>query len=644
MSPILQTRIPVFKPAKDVSVEWSDFRRGLNTLLKETEVAKNELVQADNLILTGKGVPTKRWGTKDYFMSSATGSVRGLKGFYQSDGTNQLLAVTDQGVLTRKSGASYSTLTGVSWASGNDVNMAQLGDSMYIVNGQRDMVIYSNPTLTGFPTIATPTGVFATQFSGVSGTNTYSYRVSAVSNVGETLASQAILTENNPQSLSEGMVKVNWTAVSTASGILQSYNVYGRDLGNETFIGSVDPASTVFFDDGTAVPTTFTFPPTADSTGGVNAKFVERFEDRLVFAGIEGSPTKVVISGKWPNHEKFDVSFGGNTANIEPDSGDNITGLTIFEDRIIVTKERSIWQITLRSTIFGNFTIWEPVVRLITKSHGCISNRSIVAVENDVFFLTRNGIYALGYEPNVINVLRTNEISAKIRPFFDNLSIAQKRKATSFYKNFKYGISFPGKDKTMVYDRERLAWMGPWDRDANVYELYFDSTGVEHLLYGEDDGEDVVEYSSAFIDDNGSAFNTTLRTRKEDFGDWTAFKDIKDVFLRFRNVQGEISADVRLQLRTGDITTSKSFSITTTAQNAGWGADQWGNTQWGDSEESGGAVDTNEIIRQVILNKAARNMQIIITTTAAKDVYELLNIRSIAKPQGRGLNPLAERV
>ena len=61
----------------------------------------DELVQADNLILIGKGVPTKRWGTKDYFQASATGSVRGVIGLYQKDGTNQLLSITDQGVLTK---------------------------------------------------------------------------------------------------------------------------------------------------------------------------------------------------------------------------------------------------------------------------------------------------------------------------------------------------------------------------------------------------------------------------------------------------------------------------------------------------------------------------------------------------------------
>ena len=642
--PILSTKIPAFKPAKDLEANWDNFRKGLNLLLKETEIDKDELAQADNLVLIGKGVPTKRWGTANYFLSSATGSVRGLKGFYQADGTNQLLAITDQGYLTKKSNASYSTLTGASWASGYNMSMAQLDDKMYMVNGQREMVRYSNPALVGFPTIATPSNVFATQYSGVSGTNSFSYRVSTISNVGETLASTAIEADNCPQDLKDGQVLVSWSAVSTASGVRQGYNIYGRYLGDERFLASVDASSTNWFDNGDATPQDFTFPPTSDSTGGINAEFVTRFQDRLVFAGIDGEPDKVAISGKVPHHEKFDLSLGGNYIRIEPDAGDNITGLEVFEGKIIVFKERSIWQVTLSNLSIGNFVVTIPTAQKITSSHGCIAPRSIVAVENDIFFLSRKGVYALGYEPNIFNVLRTSEISAKIRPFFDNLSIAQKKAAAAFYHKFKYGITFPGKDKTLVYDRERLSWMGPWEKDARVFETYYDSSGDEHLIYGEDDAPNVTEYDENFGDDKGTAIKTILRTRKEDFKSWEQFKNIKEIFTLFRNVQGTINVDIRLQQRDGSITTAKSFTISTTASNAGWGSGLWANFQWGDSEEEGGASDINEVYRWMVMNKAARNIQFIIKTTNRNDNYELLSIKTKAKPLGFGFILSSEKV
>ena len=642
--PILPTRVPPFKPKKDVKVTWDNFRKGLNTLLKETELDGTELAQADNLMLVGKGVPTRRWGTDLYFLSAATGSVRGLHGLYESGGTNQLLCLTDQGVLTKKSSASYSIITGASWASGYDASMTQLDDDVYITTGQREMVRYSSPTLYSFPTIAIPTGAFATQISGVSGTNSYSYRISALSNVGETVGSAITEAGDCPQDLTAGSVKVTWTGVSTASGVLQGYNIYGRDYSDERFLGSVAANNTTFIDNGEAIPQEFTYPPTADSTGGIVAKYVIRFEDRLIFAGIPGEPDKVVISGHQPFHEKFDWSYGGGWQKVEPDAGDNITGLSVFEGKIIIFKEKSIWQMVLSSKQVGNFSVVVPILQLITASHGCISHKTIVPVENDTFFLSRNGVYALGYEPNIFNAIRTTEISVKVRPFFQNLSVSNKKSACAEFHKNKYVISFPGKDKTIVYDRERLAWMGPWTIDANALMVYYDSSGEDKLIYGSDTEPKAYDFSAGYSNDDGTVIKTELRTKKEDFGDWFQFKHIKNISTLFRNVSGTINTDIRLQDRKGQVTTAKSFSITTTTSNAGWGADGWGVALFGDSEESGSALDINEIYRYARLNKAARNIQLTIKTTNTNDNYELLSIRIIGKPLGEGFTPSSEKV
>jgi len=628
-----------FEKTKELEFSWDNFRGGLNTLLRESEIGDDELSQASNILLVGKGVPTKRWGTALYYLSNATGSVRGLAGFYQADGTNQLLSITDQGYLTRRSGASYTMITGASWASGYDAYMAQLGDKTYIVNGQREMVRYSNPTLVGFPTIGIPTGVFATQMSGVSGENSYSYRVSAVSNVGETLAAEAVLADNCPQDLLDGAVKVSWTAVSTASGILSGYNVYGRTLGDERFLGGVDATSTAFIDDGTAIPYEFTFPPTSDSTGGINAKFVIRFEDRLVFAGIDDDPSQVIISGKEPHQEKADISFGGNYIRIEPDAGDAITGLGIYRDKIIVFKERSIWQVTLSQVRIGNFFVTIPTATMITGSHGCIAPRSIVPVENDLFFLSSKGVYVLGYEPNIaIDVLRTNELSVKVRPTFAGISTSSKAGAAAAYYDFKYLISFPGTNQTMVFDRERQAWTGPWTTDARVYEVYKDSSNEYHLLYGSDSDPNVIEFDDTEINDQGSVIETRLRTKKFDFGNWSVFKIIKDVLLHFRNLAGRVFVDINLENRSGRTTSAKSFTAQSTSGNSGWGASMWADAQWGDSAETRGTGEIDDVVRWAKFGsgKVARNIQLDIRTTDAIANYELLGVRGTARERGKG--------
>lgn len=641
---IISRNAATYKPPKPIEFTWDTFRKGLNTLLRANEISNEELAQAENIVLRGKGIPTKRWGTNLYYQAgNATGSVRGLKGFYKSDGTNELIALTDDGFLTKKSGASYSTLTGASWASGYNAYMAQLNNTLYIVNGQRELAKYSSPTLVGFATIATPVITGATNLSNASGTTTKGYRVSAVSQVGETLGSTTFELMNQPSDLggtAGGTIRLTWTGVSTASGILRGFNIYGRETGYERFLAGV-PASTTFYnDDGSSTPLEFTFPPTADSTAGPTAKYLERFQDRLIFAGILNEPSKVLISGRSPNHEKFDLSFGGNYLNIEQDAGDNITQIKTFRDRIVVFKEKSIWEVTLGSEQIGNFFVTTPSLKLITNSYGCIAPRSVVAVENDLMFLSRTGVYTLGYQSGfAFDLLRTNEISIKVRTFFDSLTIDQKENAVATYFMKKYIIAFPGLNKCMVFDTERAAWVGPWTIDAQVFENFFDSDSVEHLLLGHDDSTNVDEMSETLTTDSGTAIQTILRTKQEDFGDWSLFKNLKNIFTQFRNITGQVNVDIRLEGRSGSVVSAKNFTITPDTGNSGWGADLWGTGLWGSSNSAGGGVDTQQIIKWRELNKIARTMQITITTTQSTANYELLGIRGNAAPVGSGIRP-----
>jgi len=644
------TRPTSYKPSKFIPFEWNTFRSGLNILLRENELAPDELAQADNILLKGKGIPTKRWGTANYFSAgNASSSTRGLKGFYKSDQTtNELLSLTDDGYLVKKNGSSFTTLNGASWASGNNAYMTQLNDTIYIVNGQRELTKYSSPTLVGFATIAVPVITGASNLSNATGTTTKGYRITAVSQVGETLSSGTFELKNQPAvlgGLAGGTIRLTFTGVSTASGILQGFNIYGRDSGNETFISSENPTSTTYDDNGAALPRLYAYPPLSDSTGGPKAKYIARFQDRLVFAGISGEPSKVLISGKVPNHEKFDVSFGGTYIRIEPDAGDDIVQLSTFRDRIIVFKQRSIWQITLGTDQIGNFFVTVPILSLITASHGCIAPRSVAAVRDDIYYLSRKGVYSVGYQLGyTFDILRTNELSLKVRPFFNSLTVAQLQNSVASYFDFKYIISFPGLDKTLIFDVERGAWLGPWTRDANIFEIYYDSTNGEHLLFGDDDGSAIDEFSENFTNDKGAAIPTILRTRQEDFGDWSLFKNIRNIFTQFRNVTGSVSVDIRLETRSGSVLTAKNFTVTPATGNSGWGSFVWANTTWGNSVAGGGGIDAQQTIRWNNLNKAARTIQLTFSTSNAVDNYELLGVRGDAKPIGSGFRPSSWRV
>ena len=97
--------------------------------------------------------------------------------------------------------------------------------------------------------LGSPSGVAVT-FFGASGGTTYGYRISALNNYGETLASSSIsLTEGNASLSASNFNRIVWNRVLGAN----SYKVYGRTLNSELFMASI--SSNVYFDDtGTVTP------------------------------------------------------------------------------------------------------------------------------------------------------------------------------------------------------------------------------------------------------------------------------------------------------------------------------------------------------------------------------------------------------
>lgn len=649
--PAFIKRMPPYNPQKPSVANWDNFRGGLNTFLDATEIRGNELAQADNLLLSGEGIPSKRWGSSLYFLAGATGAVRGITSYYNG-ATNELLVLTDWGLLTKMSSASYTAITGASWPSGYEATFTQLSNTVYIASGERELVKYAGTSLTNFATIAMPVLTGITNYSGASGIGELtkvSYRVSAEGEVGETLGSVALSLASVQADPNQMRTRITWGAVSTASGDLKGYVVYGREPGRETFMTRVNNFTLNYDDDGDDTPSLIVEPPTYDTTGGPQGKFIIRYKDRLIMAGIDNEPTKVMISGRVPNQEKFHWSYGGAYILIDPDSGENITGLAVLRESILVFKERSVWKLTLGTVTSGNWVLTDPTYELLTASHGSVSHKTLVAVEDDLFFLSRRGVYAIGYKPGLLNQLATTEISAKVRDKIDSINPNKWSSATAEYIDYKYILTYPTiasnyPDQQLVFDRERSAWMGPWFISANNLFRYYDTTNTERLVYGSNVTPNIYELSSTYTTDDGNAIDTTLRTKKEDFGSWNLFKTIKDIFFQFKDITGSVNVDVYIEERSGNVVTAKNFSVTSSSGDSGWGSFTWGDFQWGDSEAHVGAGDTSEILRWLNTNKTGRSVQIQVRTTDASANYKLLGIKMEAQVQGKGSIPNSYRV
>lgn len=640
---------PKYTPPKTLQLDWNDFKGGLNTLLRQTEIKDNELAQADNLKLVGKGVPTKREGSANYFLTApsvATGAqrVRGLKGVLfasSASGVNELLALSDWGILVKKNGASYTNIMGASWVSGYNTDMVQVYNKVYVTNGIDTLKKYDGASIYGFTQLTKPGSVLVTNLSGVSGTFTRSFRISAYNNVGETIASDAVLVSNTPQDLVNTTLRVTWTTSSPASAVA-GYGIFGVDQGDERFITSVDPSTLRYDYQGVPDPSNLVFPSAADTTSGPIAKYLISHKDKLVMGNIQGFPSRISWSGGGVNVDKFNWRFGGGYIDIDKDAGDEVKGLIEFQDAIVVFKERSIWSVTL--AVSGEIVI--PTVKMIMRGVGAVSHRTIRYVENDVFFLSRRGVYTLGNEPNYLNVLRTNEVSARIRPIFDTLTASQLGQACAIYSGNKYRLAFPSttankNTKEIIYDRERLAWMGPNTFPATpaIYEVYYDGNNRENLVWGDSDDNFVTEFSSGYSNDKGVKVQTILLTKKTAFDNPFRFKQMKNLYSNWRNVAGTPFVNIILETRDGAIGSAQSFSISASNAGVGWGFDLWGTFKWGTTAGAGSSQGSLDLAKRTRINKVGRTLQVSVTTTGNNDSYELLAMQIQAQELGPGIIP-----
>ena len=317
-------------------------------------------------------------------------------------------------------------------------------------------------------------------------------------------------------------------------------------------------------------------------------------------------------------------------------------GLIEFQDAIIVFKERSIWKVTLAAS--GSLVI--PTVSMIVRGVGAVSHRTIKHVENDVFFLSRKGVFTLGNEANYLNVLRTNELSARVRPVFSTLTPSQLEQACAIYQDNKYRLAYPAggntkNTKEIFYDRERLAWMGPntYPTIPAIYEVYYDADNKENLVWGDTDDSFVTHFSNAYPNDKGVKIQTTLLTKKTAFKNPFRFKQVKNLYSNWRNVFGSPFVNIILETRDGAFASAESFTIAGSTSGVGWGFDKWGTIKWGNTLGSGSAEGSSDLAKRTRLNKVGRTVQVEVTTTGANDRYELLAFQLQAQELGEGIIP-----
>jgi hypothetical protein len=171
----------------------------------------------------------------------------------------------------------------------------------------------------------------------------------------------------------------------------------------------------------------------------------------------------------------------------------------------------AIWQLSIATATVGDTSFSIPSAVKVVGSFGTESINGVVATGNDIAFPNRNGWFSLGPEKNYYNLLRTNEKSSNIRPYWRNLVSSLMGSVCSYFYDAKIFISVPtstgGNNKIVVYDTERSNWSVDWSIGAKQFLEYTDSGLKTHLLYIPTSGTKLIEISENYSNDLGVAFN-----------------------------------------------------------------------------------------------------------------------------------------
>ena len=351
-------------------------------------------------------------------------------------------------------------------------------------------------------------------------------------------------------------------------------------------------------------------------------------QSRLFFSDLNDA-SKFTSSGadwdavKVPGATVFNTS-GAEYIDINPGDDDKITGLGIFSDILIVFKARSIYQVSLTVDASGNMT---PNVQPITKAAGCVSHRTIVAVENDLFFLSREGIRFLGNQANYFNSIRTSILSQNIDSIIKAIKPDSFDKSTAVYFDKEYIINIPDAagdvNVTLTYHNEFKAWTKWTNINADAMIKYIDSTSSERLVFNTETGTQMYEFTPDIYNDDGVSISSYVLSKVFDFKNPDITKYFVDLGLMFRTISGVIDIEVYTE---GNVLFGGSASIAGNSVTDGMGMTMLGYTILG---EGGGTVNPNtesytDRVERVVIKTKSTSIRFRLANNRTNENFVLL--------------------
>ena len=240
-------------------------------------------------------------------------------------------------------------------------------------------------------------------------------------------------------------------------------------------------------------------------------KYIENFQDSLVAAGFSNNPSTVWFSNLGAP-EFFDPQ---NSDEVRTNDGDRVLAIKAFNDQLIVCKRNSFHKYL--GSMTGNDISGLNLVD-ISLDYGCLSNRTVVAVKQKLFWLDKKGI--VYYDGATFDV-----ISTPIEQIFRRMNItAAVEKAVGVHQIYRNQIwfSFPidgstTNNITVVYDYLVNGWTFFDGFSPSSFGFIKQGLNKETVWRGDYSG--LVHYfGESFFSDSSQGITCMALTRFENVG------------------------------------------------------------------------------------------------------------------------------
>jgi hypothetical protein len=580
--------------------EIKDFKGASNKILDEARISPNEASTALNLMQVQDGLWKPRWG-RDYYGPDLGANIDGGTEFVKSDTTTEKIVIAGGVAYKATDGGSWSAISGATFTAGVQCFFMQIAGFLYIANGTDPLTRYNGSTLAQYSEITTPTGLGGTAASSIAGSGFTIYgQVTALNDVGETVGSSEVAVTVTKRrdawsTVTTDQIVWSWSPVTGAT----RYQLYISDSsGHESLLIAV--TNTTYTDNGSQAINPYIQPPLQNTTAAPKFTSMVVSGNRIWGTGSTNSSEfyTVFFSGTGQYIGTFSDFFGGGYINLEKGGREIPVKVVHYqsgggEPRATVlcrTPEGrgAIWQITISSATVGDTSFSVPTAIKVIGATGTEAPLSVVGDNNNILGANRRGFFQIGPQQNYYGILRTTELSIKIRNYWRGLLGSKISGIASYFYDNKILISVPttstGNNRTIVWDTERQNWTVDWSFGFKQMFEYTDTSGKTHLLYVPVSGTRLVEVSENIQGDFGSAFETNYESGRLQVAKyWKDFEKIDKVYIKLGSPRGAINFEVsgtqaNLPFKSlASKTISPQFSLT------GMGFDLMGDVLMGDT-------------------------------------------------------------